>query len=115
MHIIVPRAELFHHAKPGLSRAISAALLLFLFTGQIQTLAQTSVSTSAQVSQSQSTPDRGQAQGQAQGQAMTLADLERMALEGNPTMAQAEAAIRASEGRRVQAGLLPNPVIGYTG
>jgi cobalt-zinc-cadmium efflux system outer membrane protein len=38
-----------------------------------------------------------------------------MALEGNPTIAQAEAAIRASEGRRVQAGLLPNPVIGYAG
>jgi cobalt-zinc-cadmium efflux system outer membrane protein len=46
---------------------------------------------------------------------MRLEDLERMALEGNPTLAQAEAAIRASEGRRVQAGLLPNPVIGYAG
>jgi cobalt-zinc-cadmium efflux system outer membrane protein len=46
---------------------------------------------------------------------MRLEDLERMALESNPTLAQAEAAIRASEGRRVQAGLLPNPVIGYAG
>ncbi|MGH8731131.1 MAG: TolC family protein [Burkholderiales bacterium] len=46
---------------------------------------------------------------------MRLEDLERMALEGNPTMAQAEAAVRAAEGRRVQAGLLPNPVIGYAG
>lgn len=44
---------------------------------------------------------------------MTLADLERQALEGNPTLAQAEAAIRAAEGRRVQAGLMPNPIIGY--
>jgi cobalt-zinc-cadmium efflux system outer membrane protein len=44
---------------------------------------------------------------------LTLADLERLALDGNPTLAQAEAAIRAAEGRRVQAGLLPNPVIGY--
>ncbi len=44
-----------------------------------------------------------------------LADLERIALESNPTLQQAEAAIRASEGRRVQAGLLPNPVIGYAG
>ncbi len=49
------------------------------------------------------------------GPALTLADLERMALEGNPTLAQAEAAIRAAEGRRVQAGLLPNPVVGYAG
>jgi cobalt-zinc-cadmium efflux system outer membrane protein len=46
---------------------------------------------------------------------LRLEDLERMALESNPTLAQAEAAIRASEGRRVQAGLWPNPVIGYAG
>ncbi|MGE0130344.1 MAG: TolC family protein [Blastocatellales bacterium] len=46
---------------------------------------------------------------------LTLTDLERMALQGNPTMAQAEAAIRAAEGRRVQAGLWPNPIVGYTG
>jgi cobalt-zinc-cadmium efflux system outer membrane protein len=46
---------------------------------------------------------------------LTLADLERMALEGNPTLAQAEAAVRAAEGRRVQAGLMPNPVVGYNG
>jgi cobalt-zinc-cadmium efflux system outer membrane protein len=46
---------------------------------------------------------------------LTLADLERMALQANPTLAQAEAAIRAAEGRRAQAGLWPNPVVGYTG
>ena len=50
-----------------------------------------------------------------QTRALTLEDLERMALQGNPTLAQAEAAIRAAEGRRVQAGLLPNPVVGYSG
>ncbi len=54
-------------------------------------------------------------QAAATGPALRLENMERMALEGNPTMAQAEAAIRASEGRRVQAGLLPNPVIGYAG
>ena len=48
-------------------------------------------------------------------QVLTLADLERMALQANPTSAQAQAAIRAAEGRRVQAGLWPNPVVGYTG
>src|SRR5262249_75487 len=47
--------------------------------------------------------------------AMTLAGLEKMALEANPTLAQAEAAIRAAEGRRVQAGLWPNPIMGYAG
>jgi cobalt-zinc-cadmium efflux system outer membrane protein len=38
-----------------------------------------------------------------------------MALQANPTLAQAEAAIRVAEGRRAQAGLWPNPVVGYTG
>ena len=46
---------------------------------------------------------------------LRLEDLEQMALKSNPTLAQAEAAIRAAEGRRVQAGLLPNPVVGYAG
>lgn len=47
--------------------------------------------------------------------ALTLDELERMALERNPTLAQAQADIRASEGRKIQAGLFPNPVIGYEG
>lgn len=46
---------------------------------------------------------------------ITLAELEQMALKNNPTFAQAESAMRAAEGRRVQAGLLPNPVVGYSG
>ncbi len=51
----------------------------------------------------------------ATGPALRLEDLERLALQNNPTVAQAEAAIRAAEGRRVQAGLLPNPILGYAG
>ncbi|MBL8170143.1 MAG: TolC family protein [Acidobacteria bacterium] len=47
--------------------------------------------------------------------ALRLEDLEQMALKNNPTLAQAEAAIQAAEGRRKQAGLWPNPVIGYEG
>ncbi len=46
---------------------------------------------------------------------LRLEDLEQMALKSNPTLAQAEAAIRAAEGKRIQAGLLPNPVVGYAG
>ena len=53
--------------------------------------------------------------GQTASPPLQLADLEKMALEGNPTLAQAEAAIRAAEGRRVQAGLWPNPIVGYVG
>jgi len=51
----------------------------------------------------------------AAGPALTLADIERMAEENNPTLAQAEAAIRAAQGRRRQAGLFPNPTVGYQG
>jgi outer membrane protein, heavy metal efflux system len=61
------------------------------------------------------TPAPAAAQTVGCGQVLTLADLERMALQTNPTSAQAQAAIRAAEGRRVQAGLWPNPVVGYTG
>jgi cobalt-zinc-cadmium efflux system outer membrane protein len=38
-----------------------------------------------------------------------------MAAQSNPTLAQAEAAIRAAQGRRRQAGLWPNPIVGYMG
>lgn len=44
---------------------------------------------------------------------MRLEELEAMAVQRNPTLAQAEAAVRAAEGRRRQAGLFPNPVAGY--
>jgi cobalt-zinc-cadmium efflux system outer membrane protein len=44
---------------------------------------------------------------------MRLEDLEAMALQRNPTLAQADAAIRAAQGRRKQAGLFPNPLAGY--
>lgn len=47
-------------------------------------------------------------------QALTLAELEHIALERNPTLSQAEAEIGAAQGRAKQAGLLPNPTIGYS-
>ena len=46
--------------------------------------------------------------------ALTLAGLEQLALERNPTLAQARFAVEAARGRALQAGLLPNPSIGYT-
>ncbi|MBI1760853.1 MAG: TolC family protein [Acidobacteria bacterium] len=46
---------------------------------------------------------------------LRLEALEQLALKNNPTLAQAEAAIRAAEGRRKQAGLWPNPIAGYAG
>src|SRR4030042_1726678 len=46
---------------------------------------------------------------------LRLEDVERMALEKNPTLAQADALVREAEGRKVQAGLYPNPTLGYAG
>lgn len=46
---------------------------------------------------------------------MTLADLERLALQHNPTLVQAAAQSSAAQGRALQAGLYPNPTIGYSG
>jgi cobalt-zinc-cadmium efflux system outer membrane protein len=45
--------------------------------------------------------------------ALTLAALEQMAYERNPTLRQANANIDAAHGRARQAGLYPNPVVGY--
>ncbi len=46
---------------------------------------------------------------------ITLEELQQMALQNNPTFAQASAEVRASEGRKKQSGLYPNPVVGYQG
>lgn len=50
-----------------------------------------------------------------EGPSVRLEDLERMAIERNPTLAQAESSIAVSRGRRRQAGLFPNPIAGYSG
>ena len=50
----------------------------------------------------------------AQPAALTLAALEQLALERNPTLAQAQSEVTAAQGRALQAGLWPNPSIGYT-
>jgi cobalt-zinc-cadmium efflux system outer membrane protein len=45
--------------------------------------------------------------------ALGLAELEQMAVQGNPTLAQAAAQVEAARGRALQAGLYPNPTVGY--
>jgi cobalt-zinc-cadmium efflux system outer membrane protein len=42
-----------------------------------------------------------------------LEDIERIALANNPTVAQADANLRVSAGMARQAGLYPNPTVGY--
>src|ERR1700757_2847152 len=46
---------------------------------------------------------------------LTLAELEQIALSNNPTLAQANAEIRAASAHKQQSGLYPNPTVGYQG
>lgn len=46
---------------------------------------------------------------------LTLATLEGIALQNSPVLAEAAARIEAARGEWVQAGLPPNPVVGYSG
>lgn len=52
---------------------------------------------------------------QPSGPALSLEQLQLIASEHNPTLKQAEAELRAAEGRKRQAGLYPNPTVGYQG
>lgn len=45
----------------------------------------------------------------------SLPDLEQMALQNNPAMAEAVARVNAAQGNWLQVGLAPNPVLGYSG
>ena len=53
--------------------------------------------------------------GEPQLPTLTLAALEQLAFERNPTIRQATANIEAAQGRAQQAGLYPNPTVGYSG
>jgi cobalt-zinc-cadmium efflux system outer membrane protein len=48
-------------------------------------------------------------------QGMTLDQLQQIALRNNPTLGQATAGVRAAQGLARQAGLWPNPTVGYVG
>jgi cobalt-zinc-cadmium efflux system outer membrane protein len=48
-------------------------------------------------------------------QGMTLDELQQIALANNPTLGQAKAGVRAAQGLTRQAGLWPNPTVGYVG
>jgi outer membrane protein, heavy metal efflux system len=58
-------------------------------------------------------PRIGTSQRPPSGPVVRLEDLERIALEKNPTLGQASAEIRSAQGRRLQSGLYPNPIVGY--
>jgi cobalt-zinc-cadmium efflux system outer membrane protein len=60
-------------------------------------------------------PRMGRAQEHAEGALITLEQVQKMASESNPTLRQAETEIRAARALQQQAGLYPNPTVGYTG
>src|SRR5579871_699892 len=60
-------------------------------------------------------PRFGQAQKATREKLFTLSDAQDIARKKNPTLRQAEAGIRAAKAREQQAGLLPNPIVGYSG
>ncbi len=60
-------------------------------------------------------PRMGRAQEHAQGALVTLEAVQKLATELNPTLRQAEAEIRTAKARQQQAGLYPNPTVGYMG
>src|SRR5277367_5452400 len=60
-------------------------------------------------------PRMGRSQENPTGALIHLEDLEKMALERNPTLAEASTEIVAAKARQVQSGLPPNPTVGYAG
>ena len=65
-----------------------------------------------QVVPKESAPGEQAASGKA---GVRLENLEQMALTNNPTIAQAQANLRVAAGLARQAGLYPNPTVGYYG
>ena len=60
-------------------------------------------------------PRLGRAQENPVSPLFTLEQAQKLASESNPTLRQAEAEIRAAKARQQQAGLYPNPTVGYAG
>jgi cobalt-zinc-cadmium efflux system outer membrane protein len=60
-------------------------------------------------------PRLGRAQANSTGAIFTLNNALQTASEKNPTFRQAEAGIKAARSLAQQAGLYPNPIIGYSG
>ena len=60
-------------------------------------------------------PRMGRSQENPSGKLITLEDLEKMALDKNPTLVQAKAEIVSAKARQLQSGLPPNPTVGYAG
>lgn len=61
----------------------------------------------------QSVPQQTEGQNRSALQGMTLEQWQKMALANNPTLAQAQTFVTGARGLARQAGLWPNPTVGY--
>lgn len=52
---------------------------------------------------------------EAEGSPLTLAELQQMAVGSSPVIQQSAALVEQARGRAIQAGLKPNPTVGYQG
>src|SRR5260370_20544934 len=59
-------------------------------------------------------PRMGRTQENAKGSLITLEQVQKIAIESNPTLRQAEAQLRAAKARPQQAGLYPHPITAFT-
>ncbi|MFM7070264.1 MAG: TolC family protein [Planctomycetota bacterium] len=60
-------------------------------------------------------PPQGQRGGAGMEGALMLAEAEQLALSQHPAIIEAQARIQAAQGQWLQAGLYPNPTVGYSG
>jgi len=60
-------------------------------------------------------PRLGRDQANAKDSLLSLESALQTARENNPTLRQAEAGVKAAQSRARQAGLYPNPIVGYSG
>ena len=60
-------------------------------------------------------PEQASSQGVPATQSFTLEQLLQMARANNPTLGQAQTGIKEAAGHTLQAGLWPNPTVGYSG
>src|SRR5438105_10019134 len=99
------------HRKYALAGAVSAGLLLPLpaaLSGQKPGRPK------AMTARAQDPPaESGAVSSIPEHDALTLGFLEALAIQNNPTLAQAAAAIDMARGQLRQVGLYPNPQLGY--
>ena len=90
-------------------RTAAGRLVLWMVAGGIFSFALPRLAAQeVDLPQRQSAPS-GQTTSQSPGARLTLEELLRLATENNPTLKQAEARIRAAQGKQKQAGFYPNP------